>query len=76
MMGLDDLKRAEGEDKSMYAGGEKSGMALEGADRPEHDLVRRIFEQAQQQLNNWSFGLMIDLGSQLMRKSRQVHRQN
>ena len=49
MMGIGDLRREEGEDKSMYAGGEKSGMALEGADgRPETDLVHRILQQARQ----------------------------
>lgn len=44
-MGLSDLKKDD--DETMYAGGEKSGMALEGAGNPQQSLINQILEQAQ-----------------------------
>jgi UBX domain-containing protein 1 len=55
IVGLSDLKRKEAEaagddgdgPQTMYAGGEKSGMAIEGGPRPEHhQLIRNILEKA------------------------------
>lgn len=48
-MGLSDLRKGADDDRSMYAGGEKSGMAIEGADdpaNPQAHLIRNILEQA------------------------------
>lgn len=49
IMGLNDLRREAGDDRSMYAGGEKSGMAIEGVDdpaNPQARMIRSILEQA------------------------------
>lgn len=49
IMGLSDLRREAGDDRSMYAGGEKSGMAIEGVDdpaNPQARMIRSILEQA------------------------------
>lgn len=45
IMSLSDLKKEN--DNSMYAGGEKSGMAIQGRDNEQSRLIRGILERAQ-----------------------------
>lgn len=45
MMSLSDLNKED--DHTMYAGGEKSGMAIQGQDDEKSRLIRGILDQAQ-----------------------------
>lgn len=52
IMSLDELRKQGNGDEdnergTFYAGGEKSGMAIEGADKPNLNVVKKLLEQAQ-----------------------------